>query len=159
MAIQLINTKEKAILFNLHASELKAFYLYRHGSGWCRNVGYDIAADYFQKESDDELKHARRIETLLSDYGFTPPMPDLDGVSEVYNGLPDLIDAAYNAEHDLLLEYRDAIKEMPAEVAVWMQKFLTIQRESVAEYLTMKNKLSLAKDTNLLLIEESLFGE
>ena len=46
--------------------EFKAYYFYRSATNWCKNVGYFKAAEFFAKESEDELAHAKKIEDYLS---------------------------------------------------------------------------------------------
>ena len=54
-----------ALLLPRLSDEFTAYYTYRAASNWCKNVGFMVAAEYFAKESADELSHAKRIEDFF----------------------------------------------------------------------------------------------
>ena len=57
-----LEQKSVNTLLPLLTSEYDAFYHYRALSNWCKGVGYEKAAEFFAKESEDELSHAKKIE-------------------------------------------------------------------------------------------------
>jgi len=50
------------------ADEYKAFYTYQAIANYCKGVGYEKASDFFTNESNDELVHARKLMTFLTDW-------------------------------------------------------------------------------------------
>jgi len=152
-----------AILTPRLADEYKAFYYYRNASNWCANVGFELAAKYFAKESEDELGHAKRIEDFLVGWNVQPALP-VGGSSQQFTALTEIIDGAYTIERELYIAYNNAsTKALATSPAVFnfLAQFTEIQTASVAEYSDMLNKLK-GVDINskfeLLALEESIFG-
>lgn len=147
------------------ANEFEAFYLYRSASNWCKNVGFNIAAAYFAKESEDELVHAKKIEQFLVDWNINPELPKIDKPEIVFTDLVDIIEKAYKIEYDLYEAYEETsvaiFKTGDMCVFDFLQFFRDVQTKSVAEYSDMINILTGVESTkmNLLLLEENLFGE
>jgi len=145
--------------------EFKAFYFYRSAANWCNNVGFKIAGEYFSKESDDELKHAKGIEKFLVDWNVTPSLPDIDPPELEFKSLGDLIEQAYTIERELYEEYEETSSKvfLTGDLCAFdfLQTYRTIQKDSVAEYSDMINALT-GVDTNdkfkMLVLEENLFN-
>lgn len=145
--------------------EFNAFYLYRSASNWCANVGYMIAADYFKKESEDELVHAKGIEEFLVQWNITPNLPSIDQPELEFKGLIDIIEKAYAIEYALYSAYEETSVKIfeSGDICAFdfLQKYRGIQTQSVAEYSDMINTLNGVPDSKfeLLMLEEQLFGE
>jgi len=149
-------------LLPLLTSEYDAFYQYRALSNWCANVGYFKAAEFFAKESEDELTHAKKIEQYLVDWNVTPSLPQIYEPKLEFDTLLDGIEAAYKMEYDLYEQYESAgTKMFTTDLCTFglIQEFLKIQLAAVAEY---SDKLNMLEDVdpskvNLLLLEKKLF--
>lgn len=148
------------------ADEFKAFYAYRAASNWCQNVGFMKAADYFAKESADELTHAKKLESYLVDWNVIPELPKIEEPEIEFQNLASVIETAYNLEYALYEEYEDTsmkiLKLGDLCVFDFLQFYRTTQKESVAEYSDMMNVLDGVKTDDkfqMLMLEENLFGE
>jgi ferritin len=152
-----------AILLPRLKDEHTAHYFYRAASNWCKNVGYFVAAEYFFKESEDELTHAKKLEDFLVDWNVVPQLPALDKPKTEFKSLLDLIQQAYKIEYDLYTEYEEDSTKVAktGDYCVFdlLQFFRTTQKESVAQYSDMLNLLEGVEDNkfNMLLLEKKLF--
>jgi len=146
------------------SDEFKAYYFYRSASNWCKNVGFFIAAEYFAKESNDELEHAKGIENFLVDWNISPKLPTIDAPEINFGGLAEIIDAAYKLEYDLYEEYEDTSAKIfkTGDLCVFdfLQKYRSIQQVSVAEYSDMINMLEgvdVKSKFEMIMLEKKLF--
>lgn len=149
-------------LLPLLTSEYDAFYNYRALSNWCANVGYFKAAEFFAKESEDELEHAKKIEKYLVDWNVTPMLPAMVEPRLSYGNLLEGIESAYKMEYDLYEQYEKAGEKMfSSDLCTFglIQEFLKIQLSAVAEYSDKLNMLEGVEPTkvNLLLLEKKIF--
>lgn len=143
--------------------EYNAFYFYRAASNWCQGVGYFKAAEFFAKESEDELGHAKKIEQYLVDWNVDPELPTVERPQIMFSGLMEVIENAYEIEYALYEDYEGTSKEMFKKdlcVFDFLQEFRMLQKQSVAEYsdkLNMLEGVDGKSKFNLLLLEEKLF--
>jgi ferritin len=143
--------------------EYNAFYFYRAAANWCKGVGYFKAAEFFAKESEDELSHAKKIEDYLVDWNVDPELPTVERPQITFAGLVNVIESAYMIEYALYEDYEGTSMEMFKKdlcVFDFLQQFRMLQKQSVAEYSDKLNILEGvdAKDKfNMLLLEEKLF--
>lgn len=134
-----------ALLQSVLIEEYTAFYFYRNAANYCSNVGFDKAAAYFQKESEDELVHAKKLETYLTDWNIMPVLNQID-MPESISGLKNAIKKAYDMElslYDLYNEISQKAVAVNAELFTFLDFFRIQQQTSVAEYTTLINKLEL----------------
>lgn len=131
--------------------EYTAHYFYRNLSNWCENMGYTKAAKFFAGEASSELEHAEGLQKYLTDWNVTPTLMSLN-VPATVSSLVDAIESAYEIEYDLYEQYEKIsmdIFNMPDLCTFdFLAKYRTIQRESVAEYATLINKLNLIDYTD-----------
>lgn len=146
--------------------EFTAYYFYRSASNWCKNVGFTKAAEYFAGESEDELKHAKKIEDFLVDWNVDVKLPFIDSPQSSFLNLVDVIEKAYQLEYNLYLGYDFTSDEVMTRkehtTYGFLQFFRDIQLKSVAEYSDMLNLLDgvdIRDKAKLLLLDEHLFGE
>lgn len=143
--------------------EYNAFYFYRAASNWCQGVGYFKAAEFFAKESEDELGHAKKIEQYLVDWNVDPELPTVERPQIMFSGLMEVIENAYEIEYALYEDYEGTSMEMFKKdlcVFDFLQEFRMLQKQSVAEYsdkLNMLEGVDGKSKFNLLLLEEKLF--
>ncbi len=145
--------------------EYYAFYLYRAASNWSKNVGFDIAAKFFAKESEEELEHAKKIEDFIVLWNSTPMLPSIEDIDTEFKGLYELIEMAYSTESDLYEKYEDASVAILEKGDVcafdFLQFFRTVQTESVGMYADMLNKIegvNTSSKFEMLSIEEKIFA-
>jgi len=146
-------------------NEYEAHFFYRAASNWCKNVGFEKAAEYFAKEAEDELTHAKKLEDYLVDWNVNPELPVIDAQDNSFSGLMDVIEKAYRMEYNLYDDYEDiSVKIFKLNdlcVFDFLQFFRVTQKEAVAEYSDKINLLD-GVDTKskfeLLALENQLFG-
>lgn len=144
--------------------EMSAFYFYRNASNYCSNVGFFIAAEFFRKESDSELVHAKGIENYLVSWNVQPKLPQIDGITDGFSDLTAIIDGAYTIEYALYEKYEETSMKIfkLGDLCVFdfLQEYRKIQKDSVAEYSDMINTLDgvdIESKYELLSLEEKLF--
>lgn len=153
------------LLYKRLENEMTAFYTYRAASHWCQNNGFKLAAKYFEKESNDELEHARGLENYITDWNVNPELPAIAKPKVEFKSLVEIIEKAYDLEYSLYLDYEETsmklFKEGEVSTFDFIQAYRKIQNDSVIEYSDMINLIDGvdANKMNLLLLEEQLFGE
>jgi len=142
--------------------EYNAHYTYRNAANWCRNANYKKATAYFEAEAASELDHAKGIQDYLTQWNVIPQIPEIDPAIE-FGSLVDIINKGYEIEYKLLLSYSklqsSLIVEHPATFN-FIQKYVDIQNDSVAEYSDLLNALCLINPDNkldVLVFEERYF--
>jgi ferritin len=88
-------------------NEYQAFYHYTAASNWCKNVGYEKAAEFFANEAKDELEHANGLQKYLVDWNVTPNLPNIAQPDVQFTDLYQVIEKSYNLEYSLYEEYED----------------------------------------------------
>lgn len=134
------------LLLDRLRDELNAAYFYRAASNWCKDIGFENAASYFEKESEDEFSHAKGIENFLTQWNVIPQLPPIPKPEINFNNLPDVIDQAYSIEYVLYGDYNSTSKkalEIDPSVFDFLSKYRAIQTASVSEYSDFKNSLAL----------------
>lgn len=143
--------------------EYTAHLIYKNAANWCKNVGYNKAAAFFEAEAADELTHAQMLQDYMVQWNVLPQIP----VATVPNTLKSLIDCvntAYNFEYVLLQSYSQIQMEvdgMHPATFNFVQKFVDIQNSSVADFSDLLNALVLIDYNNkldLLMFEDKYFG-
>jgi ferritin len=153
-----------ALLTPRISNEYEAFYHYTAATNWCKNVGYDKAAEFFAKEAQDELEHAKGLENYLVDWNVTPALPAIAKPTVEFSGLLEVIEKSYSLEYSLYEEYEDTSMKIfkTGDLCVFdfLQKYRTIQKDSVAEYSDKLNMLEVVDAKSkfeMLMLEKKLF--
>jgi len=130
--------------------EYLAHYFYRFAANWCGEANYKKAAEFFSKESDSELEHAKGLQDYMVDFGVIPTI-EPTGTKNInkYSNLTTLssiIELAYEIELDLMNKYNDTSKKLfHSDLTTY--DFLTTyrdeQREAVAEYNDLLDAIDL----------------
>lgn len=157
-----LDQKKVKIVMPLLQAEYEAFYYYRALSNYCQGVGFEKAAAFFAKESEDELGHAKKIENMLVDWNVTVALPEILSPKTEFDSLVDGIDGAYSMELALYNLYNEKMAEIMAVdqgLYINMYELVKGQYQAVVEYSDKLNMLEGVEPTktNLLLLEEKLF--
>lgn len=147
-----LNNNSAAIINARLVDEYTAHFFYRIASNWCKGVGYNNAAAFFEKEAASELGHAEKLQKYLVDWNVTPIMPSVKPNIQ-FNGLIDIVNKAYALEYDLFTKYNaDSLKVFQSDITTFdvLTEFREIQNESVIEYSDLLNAAQLIDPTNLL---------
>lgn len=141
-------------------NEYEAHFFYRNAANWCANKGYDKAAAFFAADAATELEHAGKIQKFITDWGNNVTIPNIS-VSEEFDSLPDIIGKAYDIECALYRAYDTNASNLFVDRSFFnlMLEFVDIQRESVAEYRTLVDKLDLVGEdkTSIFIYENEVF--
>lgn len=132
--------------------EYTAHYFYRSATNFCKGVGYNKAAAFFEKEAANELTHAEKLQKYLVDWNITPTLPAVKP-NIGFAGLIDIVNKAYLLEYSLWEKYNaDSAKVFQNDLATFdfLQEFREGQTKSVAEYSDLLNAAQLIDPTNLL---------
>jgi ferritin len=157
LAPDIVEAIEKRI-----AGEYVAHYTYRNAANWCKNANYKKAAAFFEAEAAYELDHAKMLQDYLTQWNVIPKMLPVDS-NLCFTSLVHIIDEAYDVEYNLLKNYsamQIALCEAHPATFNFIQKFVDIQNESVAEYSDLLNALCLINIDNkldLLYFEQTYF--
>lgn len=142
--------------------EYTAHYFYRNAANWCKNANYNKAASFFEAEAVSELEHAQGLQDYLVQWNLLPAIPQAPTRHD-FNDLVDIIRKAYELEYNLLSNYSDDQKsffnEHPATFN-FIQKYVDIQNQSVAEYSDLLNAIELINTDNkldILFFEKNYF--
>lgn len=130
--------------------EYYAMYFYRNASNWCKNKGYFGGAKFFAQEASHELEHAKGVEDFLTDWNVQPYLKIID-MPDNFSSLEDIINKAYELEYNLCDEYKNSAKiffEIDLNSFRFIQKYIEIQNESVAEFSDLINQLALINTAN-----------
>lgn len=144
------------------ADEYIAHYTYRNAANWCRNMNYKKATAYFEAEAADELNHAKGLQDYLTQWNILPQIPSVSVPNE-FDSLVGIIDEAYDIEYKLLQNYsamQHALCDAHPATHNFIQKYVDIQNDSVAEYSDLLNALCLVNIDNkldMLYFEQTYF--
>ena len=144
--------------------EYAAHYFYRNAANWCKNANYKNATAYFEAEASSELDHAKGLQDYLTQWNLLPAIPAAP-TQYTFNNLADIVNKAYEIEYELMLKYSDNQKEfLAAHPATFnfIQKYVDIQNEAVAEYSDLLNALNLVDINNrldVLYFEKNYFNQ
>ena len=147
-----LNPASVKIINDRLVDEYTAHFFYRIASNWCKGVGYNNAAAFFEKEAANELGHAEKLQQYLIDWNINPTMPAVKP-SINFTGLIDIVNKAYALEYDLFTKYNaDSVDIMQKDITTFdfLQKFRKIQFESITEFSDLLNAAQLIDPTNLL---------
>lgn len=158
---QLRNEVEEALNQRL-GDEYTAYYFYLNAMNWCINEGYVNAGSFFKAESENELQHALKLQTFLTDWNLVPRIPKVETQFN-FESLVQVINKAYELEYNLLMAYSDNAKALIVKdinAFGFIQQFIQIQNDSVKEFSDLLNVLRLIDHTDkyqLLYFENEYF--
>jgi ferritin len=142
--------------------EYTAHYFYRGAANWCQGVAYVKAAAFFEAEANAELEHALKLQKYLVDWNCTPKLPSVKFSGE-FKSLIDVVNKSYAIEYQLGTKYMTWATEMFSKHLMtfnFLQEFVDIQNESIAEMSDKLNAAQLVDVSNkldLLHFEERYF--
>lgn len=142
--------------------EYTAHYFYRGASNWCQGVGYVKAAAKYATEATAELEHALKLQKYLVDWNATPTLPAVKFSGE-FAHLIDTVNKAYAIEYQLGNKYMGWASKVFSQHLMtfnFLQEFVDIQNESIAESSDLLNAAQLVDVNNkldLLHYEERYF--
>jgi ferritin len=147
-----LNPASVKIINDRLVDEYTAHFFYRIASNWCKGVGYNNAAAFFEKEAANELGHAEKLQQYLVDWNINPTMPAVKPNIN-FTGLIDIVNKSYALEYDLFTKYNaDSVEIMQKDITTFdfLEEFRKGQFESITEFSDLLNAAQLIDPTNLL---------
>lgn len=123
--------------------EWKAVQFYQSAQMAFTRMNYDVIASFCEGEMKDELGHAKILQDFLSDYDVYVTRDNVE-LNHNFTDPKDFVQQALEIESALEDAYNDdfiALEQYP-NVQNLLLGFLTIQTDSVREYLNKQRKLS-----------------
>jgi len=121
--------------------EYTAHYFYRAATNWCRDKNYKKAAEFFQKEAKDELKHAQKIQEYMTDFNIIPQIPQAP-IDHKFDNLIEIVYGAYKMELGLMKAYNKDSQDLFSEDITtfdFLTEYREIQKGAVVEYNDLIN--------------------
>jgi ferritin len=142
--------------------EYTAHYFYRNAANWCKNMNYKKAASFFEAEASSELEHAKGLQDYLTQWNLLPVIPQAP-TTKTFNSLVEIVGLAYEMEYGLFGKYSEGQKSSlnvhPATFN-FIQGYVNIQNDAVAEYSDLLNAIMLVNHENkfeVLYFEQTYF--
>ena len=142
--------------------EYAAHYFYRNAANWCHNANYKKAAVFFDAEATSELTHAEGLQNYLTQWNIIPEIPPAP-TNVVFPNLVEIVNNAYDMEFGLFEKYSAAqikFDKVHAATFNFLQGYVNIQNDAIAEYSDLLNALVLIDATNkfeVLYFEQTYF--
>lgn len=140
-----LSSKVIKILTDRIKDEYTAHYYYRAAANWCQDMNYKKATEFFNKESEDELGHALKIQEYMVDFNILPDIQQAP-TKHTFDNLIDIIHGAYKMELDLMKEYnKDSQSLFNDDITTFdfLTKYRKTQKEAVVEYNDLVNATNL----------------
>ena len=141
-----LSAKALKMLSDFHKAEYTAHYTYRYRGNCLKGQGYNIAAEFFYKEAEEELKHAKIIEDYVAQWNGEVLFSGISAPTEAET-VDGIIEDGYTMEFGLLNKYKHGYVEFmeagDTEHAIFLQQFIKIQNKAVGEYSDKLNMLEL----------------
>jgi ferritin len=157
-----LSSKTIKILTDRIKDEYTAHYFYRAATNWCRDKNYKKAAEFFQKEAKDELKHAQKIQEYMTDFNIIPQIPQAP-IDHKFDNLIEIVHGAYKMELGLMKAYNKDSQDLFSEDITtfdFLTEFREIQKGAVVKYNDLINGSQLVdtKDKfQILYFEQTYF--
>jgi ferritin len=140
------------MLNNRIGDEYNAYYFYRNAANWCKNSNFKKAAAFFEGEASNELIHSVGLQDYLTQWNLIPDIPAAPTRHD-FVSLIDIINKAYDIEYNLFIKYstdQQSLINVHAGTFNFIQKYVDIQTDEVAEYSDLLNALMLINIDNKL---------
>jgi ferritin len=151
-------TLQKSINDQIKA-ELDSAYLYQAMAAWCESINFRGFAAWFEKQAEEETKHAKRFYEYLVDRGGrvilkgldTPPA-DFGTMEKAFKETLDhekVVTGRINKMYELARSEKDFATE---EMLNWFVKE-QVEEEASAEEMLAQVKMAEGKPGNLLYLD------
>lgn len=140
---------QKSIELELYQSNL-----WKSLANQLQRLGYFGSQKYFLAESAEELTHYQIIVDFINDMGGCADLPKIDAITDKVNNIGEALELGYETELEVYNHYKDFYEEAEEEdcaVGIFLQQFVTIQRQAVGHYGDLLAKYKIAEATKELL--------
>ncbi len=154
MVRSLLNARMKRGLQKSIELELYQSNLWKSLANQLQRVGYFGSQKYFLAESAEELSHYQIIVDFMNDMGDCADLPKIDAITDEVSNIGEALELGYETELNVYNHYKDFYEEAESDdcsVSVFLQQFITIQRQAVGHYGDLLAKYKIAEATKELL--------
>lgn len=132
-------------------------------ASWCEITGYEGAADFFYKHSDEERQHLLKIIHFLNELGFKAIIPQVKQPPKDFKSLEDLCKVALKNEQAVTKSIHKMVelaqKEKDHTSYNFLQWFVSEQAEEEKTFETILQKFDLLGRDKLAVYEiDKSFG-
>lgn len=146
------------------AIESSSSYAYLAMASWCDVQGFEGAANFFYKQSDEERVHMLKLFQYINEKGGHALTPVHEPVQLAFSGINELMDLFYahevkvsQAVNKLVYE---ANKEMDYTTLIFLQWYVQEQHEEETLARTLQDKIKLiGMDANGLFLIDNEIGK
>ena len=134
--------------------ELYQSNLWKSLANQLQRIGYFGGQKYFLAESAEELTHYQMHVEFMNDMGDCADLPKIDAITDKVKDLGEALELGYQTELDVYNQYKELYAQAEDEdctVAIYLQQFVTIQRQAVGHYGDLLAKYKIAEATKELL--------
>ena len=134
--------------------ELYQSNLWKSLANQLQRIGYFGGQKYFLAESVEELTHYQIHVEFMNDMGDCADLPKIEAITDKVNDLGEALELGYQTELDVYNQYKELYEQAEDEdctVAIFLQQFVTIQRQAVGHYGDLLAKYKIAEATKELL--------
>ena len=134
--------------------ELYQSNLWKSLANQLQRIGYFGGQKYFLAESAEELTHYQMHVEFMNDMGDCADLPKIDAITDKIKDLGEALELGYQTELDVYNQYKELYTQAEDEdctVAIYLQQFVTIQRQAVGHYGDLLAKYKIAEATKELL--------
>lgn len=154
MVRSLLNARMKKGLQKSIELELYQSNLWKSLANQLQRLGYFGSQKYFLTESAEELTHYQIIVDFMNDMGDCADLPKIDAITDQVSNIGEALELGYETELEVYNHYKDFYEEAEDEdcsVGIFLQQFVTIQRQAVGHYGDLLAKYKIAEATKELL--------
>ena len=129
----LLSTEIESLLNQQIKKEAHSSSLYLGMASWCDRNGFQGAADYFYKQSDEERMHQLKVFKYVADSGATAISPEITNIKLEYAGFREVFEDALEQEIAITQSFKFIAarchKEQDYVTLEFLNWFLKEQRE------------------------------
>jgi ferritin len=154
------NNNLQNLMNNQIQLEFQASHIYRGFSIYLSHpkVAYNGFAKYFSNEADDELKHAQELSEYHQKRGGTMELPNISSFDTKLYPLQALQQALL-LENQVLDNFILISQNSDDQTRTFIDKYLQIQTDSIAEYTELITKASrLDNNIGLYMLDNELLN-
>ena len=152
-----VSQKLKKLLNEQISLEGYASNYYLSMASWCEATGYQGAASFFYKQSDEERQHMLKIIHFLNEVGIQATIPQIKQPPSDIKSLESVFKTALKNEQDVSAAINKIVDEALSEknhgIYVFLQWFVDEQIKEESKFETILQKFDLVGRDKLALFE------
>jgi len=135
-------------LLNEHLGlEMGAVYSYMAVASWCEKEGYEGAASFFYKQSDEERLHFRKFFSYINEVGGHALVPEMKQPKATFTSILETCELSLASEQKVTKSIYKVVEAARAEqdygTAEFLKFFVDEQREEEVQFQRIIDKIKL----------------